>query len=122
MIGAAELTIQRQLTASFIAADRISVVLQRSTRTDDGAGGTVTNPPAPLPPQTMRLIPLGDMAQERFTANGQSVMPAYALLGLHTADLERWDEFEMAGRRYQVVFVSENTQYEKKGEVAYRGE
>lgn len=122
MIAAAELAIQRQLTAAFIRADSKSITLNRSVWSSDGAGGSVKGPATPLSPQTMRLIPLGDMAQERFTANGESVTPVYALLGVHTADMERWDEFVLEGRRYEVVFISENVQYEVKGEVAYRGE
>jgi len=121
MIAEAELAIQRQLTSAFINADRISVILTRPVWVDDGAGGVTQGPPETLAPQTMRLIPLGDMASERFTANGEAVTPTYALLGLHTADIQRWDQCTINGRRYEVVFVSENMQYEMKAEVAYRG-
>ena len=122
MIAAAELAIQRQLTATFIDADAIEVVLMRPTWTDDGAGGTVEGPLETQPVQRMRLIPLGDGAQERFTANGEAVTPSYMLMGLHTANMERWDQLTVNGRRYSVVFINENQQYEVKGEVAYRAE
>lgn len=125
MIAAAELAIQRQLTAAFIKADYLVVVLNRAVWTSDGAGGEVKGPPTPLPPQRMRLIPLGsagDGVQERVTANGEAVTPSYKLLGLYDCDMDRWDEFVVDGRRYEVVFISENRQYEVKGEVAYRGE
>ena len=122
MIASAELAVQRLLTKAFLDADYMVVTLYRSSVTDDGAGGTVTGPPAPLPPQRLRLIPLGDGAQERMTTNGTSVTPSYMLLGLYDADMQRGDEFTVGGRRYQIVFLNENQQYEKKGEVAYRGE
>lgn len=122
MIAAAELAIQRRLTAAFIGADRISVVLVRTPRVDDGAGGVSSGTPVPLPPQWMRLIPLREVGStKRETADGEQVTPTYALLGSHTADMQRWDEFTHGGRRYQVVFVQENRQYEIKGEVAYLG-
>ena len=122
MIAGAELAVQRMLTSAFIEADHLTVVLYRSVWTSDGAGGSVKGLPAPLAPQRMRLIPLGDGAVERFTANGEAVRPSYKLLGKYDADMDRWDEFSLDGRRYEVVFINENRQYEVKGEVAYRGE
>jgi hypothetical protein len=122
VIAAAELAIQRQLSATFIEADAIEVVLMRPTWSSDGAGGTIEGPLEAQPVQRMRLIPLGDGAQERFTANGQAVTPSYMLMGLHTASMERWDELTINGRQYSVVFINENKQYEIKGEVAYRVE
>ena len=120
-IAELELAVQRRLSKAFIDADYLTVILERSSWVSDGSGGSVRQDPTPLPPQRMRLIPLGDGAQERFTANGETVTPAYMLLGEYTADLERWDEFTLNGRRYEVVFLNENQQYEKKAEVAYRG-
>jgi hypothetical protein len=122
VIAAAELAAQRLLTKVFVEADVLAVVLYRTTRTSDGTGGSVVGPAEPLAPQRMRLIPMGDGAQERFTADGAAVTPSYRLLGLHTADMERGDTFTIAGRRYEIVFINENRQYEIKGEVAYRGE
>lgn len=122
MIAAAELAAQRLLTKAFVNADYLTVTLYRGQVTSDGAGGTVVGAPAPLAPQRMRLIPLADGAQERMTANGRAVTPSYMLLGLYDADMERGDQFTVNGRRYEVVFLNENQQYEKKGEVAYRGE
>lgn len=76
--------------------------------------GTVT-----LPAQDFRLIPLGDGASERLTLDGLRVTPSYMLMGEHTTDLARWDEFEVGGRRYQIVFVNENRQYQVKGEAIF---
>lgn len=121
-IAAAELAAQRRITAAFIAADSLSVVLQRSARTSDGAGGVIVGTPAPIAAQTMRLIPLRDVGSvQRTTADGQLVDPTYALLGLYNADVQRWDTFTLNGAVYEVVFVQLNRQYECKGEVFYRG-
>lgn len=117
-----ELRAQRLNTTAFVKADAKAIVLYRSSRVSDGAGGTVEGTPEALPEQTMRLLPLGDGAEERFTLNGQAVRPTYMLMGPHDADMERWDELVLADGRYQVVFVNENRQYQTKGEVAYRGQ
>lgn len=118
----AEIAAQRRITRAFIAADEDQVVLRRSIRTPDGAGGYETSPPVPLPSQGMRLIPLQSGATERVTLDGVLVAPVYALLGDWFADMERWDLFTMNGRRYQVVFINENRSYEVKGEVTYLGD
>jgi hypothetical protein len=118
-IEAAELAVQRNLTAAFIAADWMMVALERRTRTADGEGGYLEGPAVPLAAQRMRLIPRQDGSVERMTADGKVVLPAYSLMGSHDADMERWDEFEVNGHRYQVVFINQNRQYEVKGEVAY---
>jgi len=120
-IATAELQLQRSLTRAFIGADSIDVVLQRSPRTADGAGGFTTGTAVPLGSQRMRLIPQQDGATARLTADGQEVTPAYVLMGEHTADMQRGDEFTLDGRRYQIVFINANRQYEVKGEVAYLG-
>lgn len=120
-IAELELNIQRSLTRSFIAADWRTIVLMRSEWVSDGSGGSIRQDPEPLAPQRMRMIPRADGAPERFTADGEAVTPSYVLMAEHTADIQRWDEFTVAGRRYEVVFVNENQQYEIKAEVAYRG-
>ncbi len=121
-ISPVELSVQRALTKAFIRADEKEVVLSRRARVDDGAGGIVLGDAVPLAPQLLRLIPLGDGAQERLTADGKSVTPSYMLMGEHTADMQRGDTFTVNGRRYELVFVNENRQYEIKAEVVYRGE
>jgi hypothetical protein len=124
MIAAAELAIQRQLTAVFIAADVIQVTLMRSVWTSDGSGGSVKGPEAPVAPQPARLIPLSDGAsagpsKTRLNSDGEQVAPGYMLMGAWDFDVERWDQFTVNGRRYEVVFINENQQYEVKAEVAY---
>jgi hypothetical protein len=121
MIGTAELDIQRRITAEFIAADCNDIELLRRPQTSDGAGGFTWDTAAPVAVQSLRLIPSQDGAQPRLTADGVEVTPSYMLMGTYDASIQRFDEFTLAGRRYQVVFVNANAQYEVKGEVAYLG-
>lgn len=121
-IAADELAILRANTAEFIAADNKSVILNRVTRTDNGAGG-YTEEETPVTAQIMRLIPQqGNTSPLRETLDGEAVQPDYILLGEWDADMLRWDTFEDNGRRYQVLFVHEKSSYERKGEVKYLGE
>jgi hypothetical protein len=122
MIAAPELATQRRLTAAFITADSLEIELLRAPRTPDGAGGIATGTATAVAVQVLRLIPSQDGAQPRLTADGVEVTPAYMLMGTYEADIRRFDEFTVAGRRYQVVFVNANSQYEVKGEVAYLGD
>lgn len=120
-IGTGELAIQRKLTASFIAADTMSVVLMRSVPGPDGEGGTVLGAPSPLPAQVMRLIPLQDGAPELMTSDGVQISPTYILMGAWDADMQRGDRFTVGTGHYEVVSINQNRQYETKGEVAYLG-
>jgi hypothetical protein len=119
MIAAGELAVQRRLTAEFIAADAIEVELLRAPITSDGAGGYLIGTPVARAIQVFRLIPSQDGAQPRLTADGVEVTPSYMLMGPAGVDMARFDEFVVDGRRYQIVFLNENRQYEVKGEVAY---
>ena len=119
-IPAPELAVHRLNTVAFIAADSFACVLNRAVPVSDGAGGkTVTY--SPLASQTMRLIPLGDGATERQAEDGAMVRPTYMLLGRYDANMQRGDTFTKDGRRYRVVYINENSQYERKGEVVYVG-
>lgn len=122
MIAAGELKWQRKQTEAFIAADPRSIALDRRVRTSDGAGGFVNGALTTMASQTFRLLPQEDGATARTTAEGETATPEYMLMGRWDADMQRWDEFRIGTRRYQVVFISENRQYETKGEVLYLGE
>jgi hypothetical protein len=121
-IQSAEVRAQRMITKAFIDADSLEVVLYRAGKLSDGAGGVVEGSPSPLPPQVLRLIPLADGSDERFTADGKAVRPTYMLQGMFDADIERFDTFTHRGSRFEVVFVNENRQYQVKAEVVYRGQ
>jgi hypothetical protein len=122
MIELAEVKIQRRITEAFVAADYVVLDLVRTPRVSNGAGGRAKGTPEPLRPQRFRLVPSGDGAPERTTGDGLAVTPAYMLIGEYNADVQRFDEFVKDGRRYQIVFVNENRQYEVKGEAAYLGD
>lgn len=119
-LRAAELKVQTRLSAAFIDADARTVVLQRRTRTSDGAGGTSVGEPVAQFPQRMRLLPQEDGATARANADGESATPEYMLMGLPDCNMQRFDEFTLDGIRYQVVYI-DNRQYEVKGEVIRLG-
>lgn len=119
-LRATELKVQTRLSLAFIEADGRNVVLQRRTRTDDGAGGESVGEPVPLFPQRMRLIPQEDGATARTTAEGETATPEYMLMAAPDANMARFDEFTLDGIRYQIVYVDDR-QYELKGEVIRLG-
>jgi hypothetical protein len=120
--NAVELAAMRDQTRAFIAADQDEVVLTRRTRVPNGSGGYLLTAPAALPSQPARLIPLQPGGPQRHTLDGRLVDPAYHLLMDWEADLSRGDLFVIHGRRYEIVFVTENQSYETKGEVVYNGD
>lgn len=121
MIAALELKFQRRLSAAFIAADYLMIPLLRRTRTSDGAGGVQASDPVPQPVQRFRLLPQEDGATARATADGESATPEYMLMGEWDCDMQRWDEFVIDSRRFQIVYI-DNRQYEIKGEAIYLGD
>ena len=116
----AELRAQCRVSLAFIEADARYVTLMRSPRTDDGAGGTVVGEPAPLSPQKLRLLPQEDGATARTTAEGETATPEYMLMGPWNANMQRFDEFELDGVRYQIVYIDDR-KYELKAEVIRLG-
>jgi hypothetical protein len=121
VIAPEELAIQRMLTANFVAADTISVAFLRATKVPNGAGGFRTVR-APIAAQTVRMNPLQDGAAPRTTADGVEVSPQYMIVAPYTTDVRRGDQFAVDGRRYEVVFIVENRQYQVKAEVYYLGD
>lgn len=120
MLSELEVAAQRRITAAFVDADRFSCVLTREQRVPDGEGG-YTNELAQIGAQWLRLVPLQDATQDRTDATGNVVSPGYMLIGPYSADIKRGDTFTKEGRRYEVVFILENQQYQVKGEVTYLG-
>jgi hypothetical protein len=120
-LRAAELKAQQRLSLAFIQADVRDVVLMRSPRTDDGAGGFVVGEPVPVAAQKLRLLPQEDGATERTTAEGESATPQFMLMGPWNANMQRFDEFTLDGVRYQVVYIDDR-KYELKGEVVRLGD
>lgn len=122
-ISDAELRILRANTKMFIDADDRAIVLTRTPRVSNGAGGTKPGVPTPLPAQTMRLIPqASSTSTERRLPDGSVVVPTWVLLGEHTADIKREDTFPLPdGTTGEVVYVHEKKAYQVKGEVVARG-
>lgn len=121
MIAAVELATQRRLTQWFILADNISVVLQRRSRTADGAGGILVGAAVPQAPQTFRIIPQEDGATARTTSEGETATPEFMLMGTWDCNMARFDEFTLPGnRRFQIVYIDDR-QYEIKGEAVFLG-
>lgn len=122
-IPAAELRVMRRNTREFIAGDPRDVVLTRVPRLPNGTGGTRPGVAAPLPPQTLRLLPQdASTSTERRLPDGTVVVPTWVLLGEHTADILRGDSFPLPdGTTGEVVYVHEKRAYQVKGEVVARG-
>lgn len=121
MIAAGELEIQRKLTKAFVEADVLSLTFSRAVKTPNGAGGQTTTRVA-VAAQAFRMNPLQDATASRLTADGKQVSPQYMLVGEYDRDVRRGDQFTIGGRRYEVVFVIENRQYQVKAEVYYLGD
>lgn len=121
----AELIAQRRMTDAFIAADPLTIVLQRRlrVRTDSGGYDEATTS---LAPQTIRLIPTSDRTPQIETADGSFVTPAFTLLATVDADIKRGDTFRLDdGYEYQLEGAKypSHTQsaYEQKIGVIRRG-
>lgn len=119
-LSPAELKAQRRVSRAFIDADARMVVLLRSARTSDGAGGFVLGDPVAQGAQSLRLLPQEDGATARTTAEGETATPEYMLMGPWDANMQRFDEFELDGIRYQIVYIDDR-KYELKGEVVRLG-
>lgn len=112
-------------TEMFIDANPSTIILSRPTVTSDGAGGRVITASTARPAQTMRLVGLssarGGQAAPRVTVDGVSVVPQFALIALPSADMLAGDQFMHKGRLHEVVFINENPEWRKQGEVFRHG-
>jgi hypothetical protein len=96
----------REQTRKFIAEDAVEVVLTRGTRTPDGAGGFTIANPAPLLPQTMKVIQIASAAAvERKSVGGEVVRPDIKLLAEWDADIQMGDTMEWNGLILEVVWM-----------------
>lgn len=118
-LRAGELKAQQKISAAFIAADSVIIILERWTRVPDGAGGFISSPVSQIP-QRFRLIPQEDGATARTTAEGETATPEFMLMGAWDCNMQRFDEFELNGIRYQIAYIDDR-QYEIKGEVIRLG-
>lgn len=123
MVSEAALQTLRANTKRFIDEDPRSIVLMRAPRAATGTGGTRRGAAVARPVQTLRLIPQAETTStERRLPDGVVVSPTWVLLGEHTADMQRGDEFTLPdGSQGEVVYVHEKKTYQVKGEVVSRG-
>lgn len=120
-ISEAELSAHRITTKWFVKADSFECALVRNSQVPDGAGG-YTMSSITLPLQTLRMVPLQDSTSNRISSDGRLLRPRYMLIGEWEVTIEKFDNFVKDDRRYEVVFVLDNDQYQVKAEVAYLGE
>lgn len=126
-MDAIELSVHRLNTKHFINADPITVILHRNIKTRNDAGGYVWNRGETghgvplLEPQTFRILPASENGtpDEVRSSNGRTLKPRGRLLGMHDADIQRWDQFQFKGIWYEVVtppepLHSSESVYEKK--------
>lgn len=120
---AAEIRIQRLGTKEFISADPRDIVLLRTPLINNGTGGATEGTPVPLPPQTMRLIPVNSqVSAERTMPDGRVLKPSYTLMAEVGANMMYGDTFELPdGTTGEVAYVQEKQVYQVKGEVVSRG-
>lgn len=118
-----EIKAQRRVTRRFIDADPIDVVLNRATRTANGAGGFVKTAPSSLAAQRVRLMPQATQGrlEEKMLLDGQMVEIEYHMVGDTTLDVERGDWFFIDGIKHEVVWVVNVGSYETKAGVTNRG-
>jgi len=115
----AEAAIRQRLTAEFIAANPRTIVLQRPSRVDDGAGGSTDGAPTTVKSQVMRLVALNREVPSRTTVDGREVSPSYRLVAANDADLLPGDYWMDGPVKYEVVWVEPDRLDATRAEVVY---
>ncbi len=97
----------RRYIEKLIASNPATITITRTTKTDDGYGGSDEQEKT-LCPQTVTIY---NQKARREIANDSGITVAYALssveklLATSSADIAEGDRFTFAGRKYQVLFV-----------------
>lgn len=106
-------------TQMFIDANANQFVLTRPTKVSDGAGGWQRSGQTVLDAQTMRLVGSSLQSAEAsvVTADGQTVVPQFALVALPSADMAVGDTFTFEGATHEIVFVSTHPEWRKRAGV-----
>lgn len=121
-----ELAVMRKQTKSYIAYNPSSIALVRGARVPDGAGGTITQDPAPIAAQTVRIIQQREgEGTERRNRDGEVVRPSLVMMMEWNGDAVEGDQFTWDGNKTaEVVYVQDlKTQgevYERLCEVVLR--
>lgn len=100
------LTKERQ-TTRFINENPTELVLTRMTKTDDGAGGYLSEP-RDLEPQVVRVVQQRQPSNvERRNADGEVVRPTITLVCHPNTDVQRNDTFTWQGLLAEIVWVTD---------------
>lgn len=118
MIGMQGVATLKKQTRWFINQNPTSVVLNRKTKVDDGAGGS-TYTTKPLDPQTVRLIESNPVNVTTRNVSGSMDLPQRFIVATADADVIEGDTFTDQGNKYRVGYVLRRP-YELTAEV-FRG-
>lgn len=121
MSSAVELAVLRKQTKSFIDENPISILLLRTVKSSDGAGGTTSAPADPaVDPQTFRKI-IQTKGNDARDIDNERVRPEFVLIGLFDADIKSGDRFMLNAIKYKVEYVRDDRRYETWAEVVLDG-
>lgn len=106
---------------NFIDEHPVDIVVTRTERVSDGAGGFRDLPPADLPPQRVRVVQqnLRGAATALLMPAGDIDRDVRVVVGPVTTDLKRGDEFSYDGARWEVGVVTTGP-YDSKQAEAHR--
>lgn len=114
---AREQEIQEELTANFIAADPIELILFRSEKVETEEGGYTKSAAEPLSAQTVRVVVSKDNDTQT-AADGTIIVSDVVVIGMPTLDIKPGDTFVFGWsmNKYQVTAVDDVPTYERKAE------
>lgn len=111
-------TAKERQTQRFINERPTDIEFIRGTRREDGAGGYIVTDPAPLDPQTVRVVQQrSGSTVERRNSDGETVTPAITLVCMPGTDVVRGDTFTWQDLGAEVVWITD-LGYVKHAEVA----
>lgn len=117
-----ETEVHKANTEAWVDSDPIDIELIRTTRVDDGAGGTKDGGDQTLPPQTFRLDRSGNQVVAMFVnEDGIQVPQRFRIVGPPTSDVKQGDRFHSMGAQFQVSYVQRITFERIAAEVEYHG-
>ena len=118
-----ELLMARRQIAALINSDPVDIILTRTPKVPDGAGGFVKGPPITLPKQTVAIHPFKRRFSEMLTNTemGDIVDYPYVVLGFPDLDIKRDDVFTWQGDTFKVHDLDIKVDVRVKAQVDYFG-
>jgi len=113
--------VNRRLTRAFIAQAPVEVTLIPRTKVPRAAGGFSWEDGEPRPPQTVKLNEPGNVPLPTVTIDGVQREAEFEMIGYHDATFGRFDRFEHAGARWEVLEVAHFNGWEQRALVAKIG-